>query len=202
MTTFCIAFYESYLSTVSQIFTGMGGGGGHYTDAKCIPYMCENLVDWKLIAHFVCSQVTELTLKMRLLKNFSSKRGSFGQFLIRIRIEDTRIRIQIRDSNPDSNPDLDPDSNPDPDSKLTAGRIRIRNWIRNFCFGSATLKKILGSGINIPDTQYWANSFEQFLIFLHMFFWRVRVCWPLLCLCRDILNFWEMSGFEPQRAAA
>ncbi len=40
---------------------------------------------------------------------------------------------------PDSNPDSNPDPKPDPDPKLTSGRIRIRNWIRNFCFGSATL---------------------------------------------------------------
>ena len=43
--------------------------------------------------------------------------------------------------------DLDPDSNPDPkpdlDPKLTSGRIRIRNRIRNFCFGSATLPHCL-----------------------------------------------------------
>ena len=36
-----------------------------------------------------------LCLKMRLRKNFSTKIGSFGQFLIRIRIQD---------SDPDQNP--------------------------------------------------------------------------------------------------
>jgi hypothetical protein len=36
-----------------------------------------------------------LWLKIRLRKNFTTKRGSFGQFLIRIR---------IRDSDPDPNP--------------------------------------------------------------------------------------------------
>jgi hypothetical protein len=50
-----------------------------------------------------------------------------------------QIRIQIRDLIPDLNPDSDPDLNPDPDSKLTAGRIRIGNRIRNFCCVSATL---------------------------------------------------------------
>jgi len=46
-----------------------------------------------------------LSLKMKLLKNFCTKRGSFGQFLIRIRIQDMH---------PDPNPgfesgfDLDP----------------------------------------------------------------------------------------------
>jgi hypothetical protein len=35
--------------------------------------------------------------------------------------------------------DLDPDPKSDPDPNLTLGRIRIRNRIRNFCFGSATL---------------------------------------------------------------
>jgi hypothetical protein len=70
-----------------------------------------------------------LCLKMRLRINFSTKRGSFGQFLIRIQIQD-----------------LDPDPNPGFESGFesgfgsgTAGRIRIRNWIRNFSFGSATL---------------------------------------------------------------
>ena len=51
---------------------------------------------------------------------------SFGQLLI-------RIWIRIRDSNPDSNTD----SNSDP--KLTPTWIRIRNRIRNFCFGAVTL---------------------------------------------------------------
>jgi hypothetical protein len=82
-----------------------------------------------------------LCLKMRLRKNFSTKRGSFVQFLIRIRIQ----RIQIRDSNPDSNPD--------PDSKLTAGRIRIRNQIRNFSFGSATLLPMPKSQQSLVQSQ-------------------------------------------------
>ncbi len=103
----------------SQIFTGMVRNTIHMQNA----YMCENLVDWKLIAQFVRCQVTELSLKMRLLKNFRTKRGMASFWSgSESRI---RIRIQIRDSNPDS--------------KLTAGRIRIRNRIRNFCFGSATL---------------------------------------------------------------
>ncbi len=54
------------------------------------------------------------------VKILEQKKRSFGQFLILIRIQD-----------------LDPDSNPD--SKLTSGRIRIRNRIRNKSFGSATL---------------------------------------------------------------
>ncbi len=84
----------------------------------------------KFIAHLARSQVTELRkgsllcLKMRLGKNFRTKKRCLGQFLIWIRIQDSDT-----DSNPDSNP------NP----KLTSGRIRIRNRIRNFCFGSATL---------------------------------------------------------------
>ncbi len=69
---------------------------------------------------------------MRMRKNFSTKKR-FGQFLI-------WIRIQIRDSNPDSNLDSNPDPKPDPDPQLTSGRIRIRNRIRNICFGSATLE--------------------------------------------------------------
>jgi hypothetical protein len=95
-----------------------------------------------------------LCLKMRLRKNFSTKRGSFGQFLIRIR---------IRDSNPDSNQDSDPDSNPDPDSKLTAGRIRIRPRIRNFCFGSATLPEV-------PVlTMYWKSHLDVKVVGSKMF---------------------------------
>ncbi len=60
MTTFCIAFYESYLYTVQpeiqEGFIGMGGGTLHMPNA----YMCEILVDWKFISQFVRSQVTEL----------------------------------------------------------------------------------------------------------------------------------------------
>jgi hypothetical protein len=76
---------------------------------------------------------------MRLRKNFRTKKiwpvsdldpdPGFGPGFE----SGIRIRIRIRDSNPDSNPD------PKPDPKLTSGRIRIRNRIRNFCFGSATL---------------------------------------------------------------
>ncbi len=114
----------------SQRFTGIGKG--HYTHAK---YMCVILVDWKFIAQVVRSQVTELRddflcLKMRLRKNFSTKRGSFGQFLIRIRIQDL---------DPDPNPGFESGFESGSDSKLTAGRIRIRYRIRNFCFGSATI---------------------------------------------------------------
>jgi hypothetical protein len=60
-----------------------------------------------------------LCLKMRLRKNFSTKRGSFGQFLIRIRIQD---------SDPDPNPGFEsgfkttgtcrPDPDPKADPKL------------------------------------------------------------------------------------
>ncbi len=133
MTTFCIAFYESYLSTVQPEIDWRGGGGDtiHMQNA----YMYEILVDWKFFAQFVRSQVTSwgmadfLCFKLRLRKNVSTKRGSFGKFL---------IRIQIR--NPDLNPNSDPASNLDPDSKLTAGRIRIRIRIRNLSFGSATLR--------------------------------------------------------------
>ena len=64
------------------------------------------------------------------VKIFSKKR-SLIEFPI-------RIWIRIRDWNPYSIPDSNPDSNMDPDPKLTYGRIR--NQIRNFCFGSAPLK--------------------------------------------------------------
>jgi hypothetical protein len=77
-----------------------------------------------------------LCLKMRLRKNFSTKRGSFGQFLIRIRIQDL---------DPDPNPGFQSGFESGSDSKLTAGRIRIRNRIRNFCFGSATLMYSYGT---------------------------------------------------------
>ncbi len=88
--------------------------------------------------HMIIQVVTELRegsllcLKTRLGKNFR-KKEVLASFLSR---SESRIRprIQIRDSNPDSNTDLDPDSNPDPNLKLTAGRILIRNRIRNFCF--------------------------------------------------------------------
>ena len=99
-------------------------GGTLYTCKMHILYcMCEILVDWKFIAQFVRSQVTELTLKMRLLKNFSTKRGSFSQFLIRIRIQDT---------DPDPNPGFESgvktNCRPDPDPKLDPKLlIRIRN---------------------------------------------------------------------------
>jgi hypothetical protein len=59
------------------------------------------------MAYFLC-------LKIRLRKNFSTKRGSFGQFLIRIR---------IKDSDPDPNPGFESGSGfkttcrPDPDLK-------------------------------------------------------------------------------------
>jgi hypothetical protein len=76
---------------------------------------------------FLCS-------KMRLRKNLSTQRGRFGQFLIRIRIQD---------SDPDPNPGFESGFESGSDSKLTAGRIRIRNQIRNFCFGSATLQYTL-----------------------------------------------------------
>jgi hypothetical protein len=72
-----------------------------------------------------------LCLKMTLRKNFSTKRGSCGQFLIRIRIQD---------SDPDPNPGFEsgsksgsgsgfktncrPDPDPTPDPKLL---FRIRN---------------------------------------------------------------------------
>jgi hypothetical protein len=60
---------------------------------------------------------------MRLLKNFSAKRGSFGQFLIRIRIQDT---------DPDPNPGFESgfktNCRPDPDSKPDQKLLfRIRN---------------------------------------------------------------------------
>ncbi len=36
-------------------------------------------------------------------------------------------------------------------------------------------------------------------LFYFLFFWRARVCWPLLCLCRPLLYiFWEISGFDPE----
>ncbi len=62
-----------------------------------------------------------LCLKIRQRKNFSTKKRSFGQFLIWIRIQDS-------------------DTN---DPELTSGRIRIWNLIRNFYFGSATLVDLL-----------------------------------------------------------
>ncbi len=95
--------------------------------------MCEILIDRKVIAHFVRSQVVELRegslfiFKNELRKNFSKK--------IMFR--------PISDLDPDPNPD--PDLNPDPcltldpDLKLNAGWIRIQHQIQNFCFGSATL---------------------------------------------------------------
>jgi len=50
----------------------------------------------------------------------------------------------------------------DPNQKLTSGRIRIRDRIRNFCFGSATLARInntekqcYGSGMFIPDPDFY-----------------------------------------------
>jgi hypothetical protein len=66
-----------------------------------------------------------LCLKMRLRKNFNTKRGSCGQFLIRIRIQD---------SGPDPNPGFEagfktncrPDPDPTPDPKLL---FRIRNTV-------------------------------------------------------------------------
>ena len=40
-----------------------------------------------------------------------------------------------------------PVSDLDPNPKLTLGRIRIRDRIRNFCFGSATLLNIVAKYI-------------------------------------------------------
>ncbi len=84
-------------------------GGG----TLCILYICNmhNVYVWdprgSQIYYVHCSELREGSLlcsKMRLGKNFSTKKRSFGQFLI----------------------------------QLNAGRIRIRNLIRNFCSGSAT----------------------------------------------------------------
>ncbi len=34
--------------------------------------------------------------------------------------------------------------------------------------------------------------------FFSFFFWRARVCWPLLCLCRTFCIFDRYLGFEPR----
>ncbi len=67
---------------------------------------------------------------------------------------ESRIRILIRIR----------DSNPDPNLKLTSGRIRILNRIRNFCFDSAR-----NTGINATHTgkiyphpdEYCSFSFSE-----------------------------------------
>ncbi len=98
----------------------------------------------KFVAHLVRSQVMELRegtflfLKMRLGKNFRTKKRSFGQFLIQIRIQDS-----------------DPDSNPGFESGIRI-RIRIRSESEtNFRrFGSET-----GSVSFVSDPQHWKKGF-------------------------------------------
>jgi hypothetical protein len=73
-----------------------------------------------------------LCLKMRLRKNFSTKRGSLGQFLIRIRIQD---------SDPDPNPGFESgfktNCRPDPDPTLDPKLLfRIRNTANKYRTGT------------------------------------------------------------------
>ncbi len=106
------------------------------------------MIDRQFFAHFVRIQSQSwwrAAMKMRMRKNFRTKKNlaslwsrSGSKIRIRIRIRDSNPD-SIPDSNPDSIPDSIPDPKPDPDPKLTSGRIRIRNGIRNFCFESATL---------------------------------------------------------------
>jgi hypothetical protein len=70
----------------------------------------------KFIAHLVRSQVTEL------------REGSLFMFADEAGYKFSNKKKKLR-----------PVSDLDPNPKPTSGRIRIRNRIRNFCFGSATL---------------------------------------------------------------
>ncbi len=40
------------------------------------------------------------------------------------------------------------------------------------------------------------NKTEHLTNLFCIFFWRARLCWPLLCLCRPLHDFWGMSEFE------
>ena len=71
----------------------------------------------------------------------------------------------IRDSNPYLNPYFKADLKPDPDKKLTSWRIRIRNMIPNFCFGSAPLP----SGSGYTPKFHWSVS-------LHITLFRIFSC--------------------------
>ena len=125
----------------------------------------------KFIAHLVRSQVTELRESSLFI--FELRRWGWVKILEQKKTEvlasfwsrsESRIRIRVRiwDPNPDSNPDLDPDSNPDPNPKLTSGRIRIRDRIRNFVSdpqhwweGSCRLHAIIPAAMS-GAAQLWA----------------------------------------------
>ncbi len=70
------------------------------------------------------------------------------------------------------------------------------------CHGSPTLlrwdKQVLRQLFKKIIMHIFQLKQRFFWIFFYVFFGGLDCRWPLLCLCRAVLYFWEMSGFEPR----